>query len=95
MAPSAIEQQPDVVVPTKAQPVAHPLCPLSGEEISQASAIITGSWPAGTDLRFKTVTLEEPSKKQFIPYLDAEHSGGSLPQIDRKVFVAYYVRNTV
>jgi primary-amine oxidase len=95
MATQQIETQQDYVVPTKQQAVAHPLCPLSGEEISQASAIIRSTWPAHTDLRFKTITLSEPAKKEFVPYLDAEHAGQPLPKLDRKVFVAYYIRNTV
>ena len=95
MATQQIDSQQDYVVPKKQQAVAHPLNPLSGEEIRQASAIIKSSWPAHTDLRFKTVTLNEPAKKDFVPYLEAEHSGATLPRLDRKAFVAYYIRNTV
>lgn len=47
------------------------------------------------DLRFKVVTLEEPAKKSLIPYLEAEHGGKPVPRIDRRAFVAYYLRNTV
>lgn len=95
MATQQIDTQQNYVTPTKQQPVAHPLCPLSGEEIAQASAIITSGWPAHTDLRFKVVTLNEPLKKELSPYLDAEHAGQPLPYIERKAFVAYYIRNTV
>lgn len=75
--------------------VAHPLCPLTASEISTSAEIIRTLWPAKTDIRFKVITLEEPTKKNLVPYLEAEHSGKSLPQIQRKAFIAYYIRNTV
>lgn len=75
--------------------VDHPLNPLTSSEISAASELIRSAWPPHTDLRFKIVTLFEPAKKQFIPYLEAEHNGRSLPSIARKAFIAYYIRNTV
>jgi len=81
--------------PTKTPTVAHPLCPLSASEITTSSSLIKSLWPKTIDLRFKTITLEEPPKAQLIPYLEAEHSNSPLPRIDRKVFVAYYIRNTV
>jgi Cu2+-containing amine oxidase len=81
--------------------VAHPLCPLSPAEIRAASSAIKTLWPSNADLRFKVVTLNEPAKKELLPYLDAEHANTnkdaalSLPRIERRVFVAYYIRNTV
>lgn len=77
------------------QTATHPLAPLSGDEIKAASAIIQSSWPNGTNLHFKAVTLEEPPKAEVIPYLDAEHSGAPRPSIRRKAFINYYIRNTV
>jgi primary-amine oxidase len=74
---------------------AHPLCPLTASEISNTTQLIKALWPSNVDLLFKTVTLDEPQKKHFVPYLDAEHAGRTLPCIDRKAFVAYYLRNTV
>ena len=75
--------------------VAHPLNPLTTSEISATAALIRSAWPSHTDLRFKTITLLEPAKKDFLPYLDAEHNGKPLPSISRKAFTAYYIRNTV
>ena len=75
--------------------VAHPLCPLTVSEISLTSELIASLWPANVDLRYKTITLAEPEKKQLIPFLEAEHGGKPPPHIDRKAFVAYYIRNTV
>ena len=73
----------------------HPLSPLTGAEISQATNIIHSLYPAKTNLHFKAVTLQEPPKAQLIPFLDAVHYGQSLPSIERKAFVNYYIRNTV
>ena len=81
-------------VPAK-QEISHPLAPVTASEITQASQLIRGLWPANTNLQFKAVTLEEPPKAQMLPYLEAEHTGKPLPSIERKVFVNYYLQNTV
>ncbi|KAK3616265.1 hypothetical protein LTR56_018860 [Elasticomyces elasticus] len=73
---------------------AHPLAPLSAEEIRAAVSIIKAQWPAKTDLHFKLVTLEEPAKAEAVPYVEAEFHGYNLPSIDRKVFINYYIRST-
>ena len=77
------------------QSTPHPLAPLTGAEIQNASALIKAQWPTGTDLQFKAVTLQEPPKAEMVPFLEAEFQGGNLPQIERKVFVNYYLRSTV
>src|SRR5947209_2707587 len=74
---------------------AHPLCPLTASEISNTAQLIKNLWPSNADLLFKVITLEEPQKKHLVPYLDAEHAGKTVPRIDRKAFVAYYLKNTV
>jgi primary-amine oxidase len=73
----------------------HPLAPLSASELQNAATIIKASWPAHTDLYFKVVTLQEPPKAEVLKYLEAEHSGKSLPSVSRKAFINYYIRNTV
>lgn len=73
----------------------HPLASLSAEEIRKTSTLIQSVWPGSTDLWFKLVTLLEPPKDQVLEYLEAEDSNSSLPWIDRKAFVNYYLRNTV
>jgi len=85
---------PPTVVPQKLLS-AHPLAPLTADEINVASGFVQNLWPAGTDLQFKAVTLEEPPKAEVLPFLDAEHCGAPLPSVDRKAFVNYYLRNTV
>ncbi|KAJ9621672.1 hypothetical protein H2203_007161 [Taxawa tesnikishii (nom. ined.)] len=76
------------------QPAAHPFAPLSRHEITNAAALIQSQWPSNTNLHFKAVTLEEPAKAEAAPYLEAEYSGRSLPSIDRRAFVSYYIRKT-
>lgn len=74
----------------------HPLAPINASEIQHAVALIKSQWPEGQDLHFKAITLEEPAKAEMVQYLEAEFSeNGSLPEIERKVFVTYYLRKTV
>ena len=83
-APSAVQQLPS-----------HPLCPLTAAEIRTAAEAVKAMYSGRPDIHFKILTLDEPEKALLVPFLDAEHAGRQLPQIDRKVFVAYYIRNTV
>lgn len=73
----------------------HPLAPINAHEIQQAASLIKAQWPEGTDIHFKALTLEEPPKAETVPYLEAAFKGQNLPHIQRRVFVAYYLRNTV
>lgn len=75
--------------------VAHPLCPITASEIKRSAELIKGCWPPKTNFHFKAITLEEPAKVELVPYLEAEHRGSKIPHIDRRVFVSYYLRNTV
>jgi len=77
------------------QSATHPLAPIDATEIRQAVSSVQSQWPAGTDLHFRSITLQEPAKKEVVPYLDASALGATLPQIDRRVFVTYYIRKTV
>lgn len=79
----------------KAAGLSHPLGPLSGDEISQSSALIRAQWPEGTKFQFKILTLLEPPKTELVPYLAAEKAGETPKPIDRKSQVVYYLRNTV
>lgn len=73
----------------------HPLAPLSAEEITNAATIVKAQWPSNVDLQFKSITLREPAKADTVPYLEAEFYGHTLPKIDRRAFVTYYLRKTV
>ncbi|KAL8676352.1 MAG: hypothetical protein Q9186_007127 [Xanthomendoza sp. 1 TL-2023] len=72
----------------------HPLSPLTATEITKAVQLVQKLYPASTSLQYKAVTLEEPKKAELVPYLHAEHNGGRKPNIERRAFVAYYIRNT-
>ena len=80
---------------TAKQTAIHPLAPLNAEEIKHAASLIRSQWPAGVDLLFKSITLEEPAKAETVPYIEAEFNGHDLPTIDRRAAVTYYLRNTV
>lgn len=73
----------------------HPLAPISPDEVKNAVALVRAQWPANTDLHFKAITLQEPAKAEAVPYIEAEFHGYQLPQIDRRIFVSYYLRQTV
>ena len=73
----------------------HPLAPINADEIQNAVALVKQQWPANTDLHFKALTLQEPAKAEAVPYIEAEFHGYDLPQIERRVFVSYYLRQTV
>lgn len=79
---------------SKQNPV-HAFAPISSDEIKKTAQLIRSQWPADTNIHFKQVTLSEPAKAEAIPYIEAEFGGKDLPRIDRKVFVTYYIRNTV
>ena len=72
----------------------HPLDPLTSNEISAASAVIRASYPPGSPLHFKAVSLEEPPKSLLVPYLEAEHGGRPRPFISRIAYVLYVTLNT-
>jgi primary-amine oxidase len=73
----------------------HPLGPLTANEISESASLIKGLWPNNTNIQFKSITLQEPSKADLVPFLEAEHAGQQTPAVERKSFVVYYIRNTV
>ncbi|KAK4498489.1 hypothetical protein PRZ48_011147 [Zasmidium cellare] len=79
---------------TQTQAQTHPLAPIDASEIQQAVALIKAQWPEGQDLHFKAITLEEPAKAEMVPFLEAAAKGDSLPSIERRVFVTYYLRKT-
>jgi primary-amine oxidase len=52
----------------------HPLTPLSEAEINVARDVILASYPDKV-IFFREIYLEEPAKKDLVPYLQLEHSG--------------------
>lgn len=86
---------PSLPIRAAKQMTTHPLAPVSADEIKQAVSFIRAQWPADTDLHFKCITLQEPAKAEVVPYIEAEANGQSLPGIDRRAMVTYYIRKTV
>ncbi|KAF2160544.1 hypothetical protein M409DRAFT_59811 [Zasmidium cellare ATCC 36951] len=78
----------------KTASIYHPLGPLTGDEFTKCAAILQALWPEETTLRFKSMLLLEPPKKDLISYLDAERSGQTPAPLDRAVYVAYYIQST-
>ncbi|KAL1586008.1 hypothetical protein WHR41_04737 [Cladosporium halotolerans] len=85
---------PSLPIRVAKQMTTHPLAPVSADEIKQAVSFIRAQWPADTDLHFKCITLQEPAKAEVVPYIEAEANGQSLPGIDRRAMVTYYIRKT-
>lgn len=54
-------------------PGPHPLDQLSSDEVSRASGVVLSARRAL--LQFRAIFLEEPSKVELAPYLEAEHRG--------------------
>ena len=75
--------------------IQHPLGPLTASEITESASLIKGLWPTNTNIQFKSITLQEPSKADLVPFLAAEHAGQQTPSVERRSFVVYYLRNTV
>lgn len=90
----AANMEAPLPIRTTTSSLVHPLAPIDAQEIKQAASFVRAQWPAGTDLHFKSITLQEPAKTETIPYLEAHISGQSLPKIDRRVTVTYYIRKT-
>ncbi len=78
----------------KSESHAHPLDPLSPNEIITAATILRSAYPVDSPIHFKAVTLNEPAKHLVIPYLDAEHKGSALPVVPRTAYILYVTVNT-
>jgi primary-amine oxidase len=72
--------------------IPHPLSALSAAEITLAARIVRTDYDAGTKLRFKAITLHEPSRKEVQQYRSSTSSGSYCP--DRKAWVNYYLTGT-
>lgn len=90
----AANMESSLPIRTTTGSLAHPLAPVDSQEIKQTASFVRAQWPSGTDLHFKSITLQEPAKTEVIPYLEAQIAGQSLPKIDRRVAVTYYIRKT-
>lgn len=73
----------------------NPLVPLTASEIHAATKLIKQQYLPNQALHFKVITLEEPAKKEVLAYFSAQKQGKSLPAVERKAFVCYYIRDSV
>ncbi|KAI9740933.1 MAG: hypothetical protein M1818_004539 [Claussenomyces sp. TS43310] len=84
----------------------HPFDPISAAEIKVSVDLLKASFP-DVKLRFKLVDINEPVKKDVIPYIEAERRGQTLParpariaqvlfhRLDNGVFMKAYLDVTV
>lgn len=73
------------------QPVAHPLDPITAQEIQKAARLFKNANP-GKSLHFKRIALIEPPKAQLRPYLQAELRGEKPTPLPRRVVALYLFR---
>lgn len=73
-------------------PRVHPLTALSEDEIVAAAGLVRYCYAPGTKLRFKGITLHEPSKEELKAFDSATEPWMHTP--DRKAWVNYYLVGT-
>jgi Cu2+-containing amine oxidase len=73
----------------------HAFSQLQADEIAAAKLLIEQQWPQGTSIHYKVLTLMEPDKDAALEYLAAEHANTTLPSLERRASLNYYIRNTV
>lgn len=56
----------------------HPFDPITPGEIQLAVKILEAAFP-GVTLRYKRIDVQEPIKKDVVPYIEAERLGKPLP----------------
>lgn len=67
----------------------HPFDPISAAEIRNATTILKASFP-DVKLRFKLIDVNEPIKKDVIPYIEAERLGNPLPPPPARIIQALF-----
>lgn len=72
-------------------PQLHPFDPLTPDEIQLAVKILEASFP-GVKLRYKRIDVQEPLKKDVIPYIEAERLGQPLPHRPARVLQTLFHR---
>lgn len=71
--------------------MAHPFDPITPAEIQLAVRILEASFP-GASLRYKRIDVQEPIKKDVIPYIEAERLRQPLPPKPARIIMAYFTR---
>lgn len=69
----------------------HPFDPISPEEIKLAVRILEATFP-GVPLRYKRIDINEPIKKEILPYIEAERLRRPLPSPPARLIYALFHR---
>ncbi|KAL1999642.1 hypothetical protein VTN02DRAFT_4221 [Thermoascus thermophilus] len=69
----------------------HPFDPITAGEIRLAVKILEATFP-GVPLRYKRIDVQEPVKKDVVPYIEAERLGKPLPPKPARVLMALFHR---
>ncbi|KAJ5084886.1 Copper amine oxidase [Penicillium alfredii] len=69
----------------------HPFDPITCAEIQLAVRILESAFP-GIKLRYKRIDLQEPSKHEVIPYIEAERRGEKCPRKPARLLMALFHR---
>lgn len=68
--------------------VHHPLDQLSVTESDKARQLIIAARGSDAILQFRSIFLDEPLKKELVPFLEAEHAGSITAQTPRPARLA-------
>lgn len=69
----------------------HPFDPLTPEEIQLAVRILEATFP-GVQLRYKRIDLNEPIKRDVLPFLEAERLRRPLPSPPARLLYVLFHR---
>ncbi|KAJ6131339.1 Copper amine oxidase N2-terminal [Penicillium sp. IBT 18751x] len=69
----------------------HPFDPITAGEIRLAVRILEAAFP-GVKLRYKRIDLQEPTKHEVVPYLEAERRGEPRPPKPARLLMALFHR---
>ena len=69
----------------------HPFDPITPEEIKLAVRILEATFP-GVPLRYKRIDVNEPIKKDVLPYIEAERLRRPLPKPPARLLYVLFHR---
>jgi primary-amine oxidase len=69
----------------------HPFDPITPAEIQLAVKILEAAFP-GVSLRYKKIDVNEPLKREVVPYIEAERLGKPLPTAPTRLFQVLFHR---
>lgn len=69
----------------------HPFDPITPGEIQLAVRILEAAFP-GVTLRYKRIDVQDPIKKDVVPYIEAERLGKPLPPKPARLLLVMFHR---